>query len=61
MVNMAYCRFQNTLEALRECAEALAAAEDANNPLAGLSMSETQAARDLMDLCVEMVDDYLWI
>ena len=54
-MNMSYCRFENTLEALRECNEALAGS---NNPLDELSEAEGKAARRLFKLCGELAADY---
>ena len=57
MINMSYCRFENTYRALQECFEAL----DEGNTL-----SESEAKyckrlfRDTLDFCRanEMIDDY---
>lgn len=58
-INMSYCRFQNTLAALEECARALEHnTESAGDPLAPLSMDETRAARKLLDLCRDLAEDY---
>lgn len=46
MRNMSYCRFQNTLEALQECADHL---EDE------LSEEEDEARHELLNLCEEML------
>lgn len=54
MLNMGYCRFANTLAALRECAESLVGAD----PLSDLSDEEREAAKQLFKLCREMADDY---
>lgn len=45
-LNMAYCRFQNTLEALRECADWLNDHEPGE-----LSESEEEAYGGLLRLC----------
>ena len=55
-VNMSYCRFQNTLEALEECEEALSETCD---PLADLSEAERKAAKRLFKLCGEIACDFL--
>jgi hypothetical protein len=47
MSNMSYCRFQNTLSDLRDCAENL---QD------NLSPEETDARLRLVKLCIEIVD-----
>jgi hypothetical protein len=54
-MNMTYCRFENTLEALRDCRDALGESCD---PLASLSDSERLAAAKLLELCKELVTDY---
>ena len=53
MINMHHCRFQNTLEALRECCEALEY-EDVED----LSESEQKALAQLLKLCGKMVGFY---
>ncbi len=54
-VNMSYCRFRNTLAALRECVEEL----DADgNPFAQLGDEERKAAKRLIRLCRDLADDY---
>ncbi len=57
-VNMSYCRFANTLEALRECADALHSQplRDLQN---GLGDYERRALRSLLLLCRELGDDFL--
>ena len=55
-MNMSYCRFENTLAALRECDEAMA--ESVHDPLDELSESERKAAKRLLKLCREMADNY---
>ena len=54
-MNMSYCRFENTLAALRECDSALAEQLD---PFDGLSDSEREAAKKLLNLCREMAENY---
>lgn len=49
MSNMSYCRFQNTLQDLRDCYEA---------GVDGLSEDEKKAAKRLIKLCQKMVDAY---
>jgi len=44
-MNMVYCRFGNTLEALRECAEALDELD-----FEELSVAEQQASEQLIEL-----------
>ncbi len=56
MINMSYCRFENTLLALRECQEALY--DTGLDPFEHLSDAEAKAARKLMNLCRSLADDY---
>ena len=52
-INMSYCRFENTLAALRECSQTL---EDKGpDPLAQLSRDE---ARKLFELCADLAEAY---
>ena len=53
MINMGYCRFRNTLEALEECSDELAESE-----LQDLSNEERIAARKLLKLCRELADEF---
>ena len=46
MSNMSYCRFENTLSDLQDCAEHV------NDE--GLSNTEASARRDLIELCREL-------
>ena len=48
MINMSYCRFENTLAAMRECYEEIEA-ED-------LSFEEKQARKKLIALCRAIAD-----
>jgi hypothetical protein len=58
-VNMSYCRFENTLAALEECAQALPdSPADLPGMLASLSRDEAQAARRLLELCAELADAF---
>lgn len=52
--NMEHCRFINTLEALRECQDALSD-ENAER----LSPAEEKAKDNLLKLCREIADDWL--
>lgn len=54
-MNMSYCRFENTLAALRECDDALAESCD---PLSNLSESERKAAIELLKLCRIMANEF---
>lgn len=49
MSNMSYCRFQNTLGDLQDCAEAI---HDTD-----LSEEEKQARKELIDLCRDIVEE----
>ena len=55
MTNMSYCRFENTLEALLECSEALYEKSDL---LAKLGSDEQKAAKRLLRLCRQIADDF---
>jgi len=50
MANMSYCRFQNTLNDLRDCAESL----DEEN----LSPDEERARLRPVDTCRDIVEDW---
>lgn len=50
MSNMSYCRFQNTLEALRDC-------QDHMNPDPDESAEEKRAREKLIQVCKEIADD----
>lgn len=52
MANMSYCRFQNTLQALQDCANALEYNET-------LSDEEQRAKDKLLDLCAEIFNIYI--
>lgn len=54
-INMSYCRFENTLTALRECDDALAESCD---PFSELSDEEKRAAKKLFKLCREIAENY---
>lgn len=56
-VNMGYCRFRNTLEALRECYDDV---PDWFGSMGGeeLSQEEKSAALKLLRLCALIADDY---
>lgn len=47
---MSYCRFENTLSALRDCFESM---DDD-----GLSEDEARCRTRLINLCADIVDDY---
>ncbi len=50
MANMSHCRFQNTLEDLRDCYDNL---DDSD-----LSEEEAKARKRLVKVCQSIVDDY---
>lgn len=50
-MNMSYCRFQNTLSALRDCEQAMADGDD-------LSEEEKKAKDRLIKICVRIAEDY---
>ena len=53
MANMSYCRFQNTYRDLSDCVNAL----DQGSP-SDLSNAELRAARDMMQLCEQLLSFY---
>jgi len=53
MSNMAYCRFQNTLNDLRDCYDAM---DDTD-----LSEEEAKARKRLVKVCQSIVDDAEWL
>lgn len=55
MSNMSYCKFQNTLPDLRDCADALF---DSDGDLSDLSEEEQHAARALIRLCCEIAEGF---
>lgn len=55
MSNMSYCRFENTLRDLRECAGAL---DDIEGNLAELSTAEARAADQLIRLCTRISESH---
>lgn len=56
MANMSYCRFQNTLEDLRDCRDALNEMGDFEKEL---SEEEAKAAKRLLKMCRSLADDYV--
>jgi len=55
MANMSYCRFQNTLAALRDCGDEL---ENIEGNLAELSKEEARAADRLIEMCKQIADAF---
>jgi hypothetical protein len=52
MSNMSYCRFQNTLQDLRDCRDALQESFD------DLSNDEKNAALELISVCKDIADEH---
>jgi hypothetical protein len=52
---MSYCRFQNTIEDLRDCRDALMEMGDYEKEL---DDEEARAAKRLLKLCRELADDF---
>lgn len=50
MANMGYCRFQNTLKAMRDCYHNL----DSND----LSEEEFNARKQMVEMCKSIIDRY---
>ena len=50
MPNMSYCRFQNTLQDLRDCANHISDTD--------LSQDEASARERLISICREVVEEY---
>jgi hypothetical protein len=55
MANMSYCRFENTLEDLRDCRDALS---ELNSVSDIESDSERKAAQRLIKMCKRIADDW---
>lgn len=61
---MSYCRFQNTLNDLRDCKSALEELDEENDyehteeTLASLSEDEQFAARRLISLCYDIIEEH---
>ena len=53
-MNMSYCRFQNTLNALQECLDAL---DEIDWDVKELGSDENYAARQLLRLCQQVADN----
>ncbi len=60
MPNMPYCRFQNTLENLRDCEDALDEIIGNNNTEMrdALSENEAGAIMEMIDACARISDKY---
>jgi hypothetical protein len=53
MSNMSYCRFQNTLDDMRDCLDALSEMDD----LSELSVDERNAAIRMVEVAQGLADD----
>lgn len=49
MSNMSYCRFENTLKDLQDCADHMSDAD--------ISVSEKKARKQLIEVCREIIDN----
>ena len=58
MSNMSYCRFQNTLEDLEDCRDAMQGVDQYYQKLDDLSKAEQSAMRSLARVCKEISDMY---
>ena len=56
MSNMAHCRFQNTVNDLRDCQESLD-----DNEFDSLGSSEKKAAIRLVEICGQILDEHEYI
>jgi hypothetical protein len=56
VMNMSYCRFENTLEALKDCRDALTAAGGWDSLMREASEYEKQAMLSMGGLCEEVVE-----
>lgn len=55
MGNMSYCRFENTLNDLRDCEEAL---ENINDEVTEMSSCEKNSVVELVELCKTITDNW---
>ncbi len=58
MANMSYCRFENTLRDLKDCFDVVEQSSSAENFYASLSPSEARAAKEVFELCREIILNY---
>jgi hypothetical protein len=56
MANMSYCRFQNTVQDLRDCVTVVEEAYDLDD--LDLSNDETYAMKRMRNLCQDFLDAY---
>lgn len=60
MGNMSYCRFENTLNDLVDCKEALDS-EGAEEIIEGANEYEKPKVKQLIKLCIEIADSYEYV
>lgn len=58
MMNMSYCRFENTLAALRECSDELYGHNALEDALKAMSEHERKCAIRLLRLCRDLAGDF---
>jgi len=58
MANMSYCMFENTLQDLRECRNALREARSLEELLEDASEREAEAIKDMPKVLAEMLEFY---
>ena len=58
MMNMSYCRFENTLAALCECSDAVYEHNALADALKALSEQERKCAIRLLRLCRDLAGDF---
>jgi len=60
MGNMGYCRFENTLEDLRDCYENWDSLVEEETDDKIPCESELKAREKMLKLCQDIVNDYVW-
>lgn len=58
MGNMSYCRFQNTLGDLQDCFNSMSDFSSKEEWLESLSVEEQRAAKRLLILCEDIVQEF---
>lgn len=58
MPNMSYCRFQNTLGDLQDCFNSMSDFSSREEWLESLSSDEKRAAKRLLKLCEDVVNEF---
>lgn len=58
MANMSYCRFENTYKDLQDCLEALENEGGVTGVEEGANQYEKPYIRRLVELCIEIADNY---